>query len=48
MGDTVQAEKDVQVIYLDPLNRGDYDKDSYIEGMKRNIALLEQAFSNEQ
>lgn len=44
MGDTVQAETDVQVIYLDPLNRGDYDKDSYINGMTQNIELLEQAF----
>jgi zinc transport system substrate-binding protein len=44
MAQTVQQEADVTVIYLDPLNRGDYDKDSYLEGMTRNIELLEQAF----
>lgn len=44
MGDTVMAESDVSVIYIDPLTRGDYDKDSYINGMKRNIKLIEAAF----
>jgi zinc transport system substrate-binding protein len=44
MAQTVQQEADVTVVYLDPLNRGDYDKDSYLEGMTRNIELLEQAF----
>jgi zinc transport system substrate-binding protein len=44
MAETVQQEADVQVIYLDPLNRGDYDRDSYIDGMSRNIELLEAYF----
>jgi zinc transport system substrate-binding protein len=44
MAETVQQEEDVTVVYLDPLNRGDYDPDSYLEGMERNMELLEQAF----
>jgi zinc transport system substrate-binding protein len=48
MAETLQKETDVTVIYLDPLNRGDYDKDSYLEGMTRNIELLEQAFGGQE
>jgi zinc transport system substrate-binding protein len=48
MAETVQKEADVDVIYLDPLNRGDYDKDSYIDGMSRNIDLLEAYFGGHQ
>lgn len=44
MGDTVTKETDVSVLYLDPLNRGDYDKDSYISGMTKNMDILEEAF----
>ena len=43
MCDMVQKEVDVTVIYLDPLNRGDYEKDSYIEAMSRNIELIKEA-----
>ena len=43
MGDTVSKEKDVMVIYIDPLNRGDYDKDSYIKGMTNNIKIISDA-----
>ena len=45
MGDTVLRETDVNVVYIDPLNRGDYDKDSYINGMEKNIELIKNAFS---
>ncbi len=45
MGDTVSRETDVNVVYIDPLNRGDYDKDSYINGMEKNIELIRNAFS---
>ncbi len=45
MGDTVSRETDVNVVYIDPLNRGDYDKDSYIDGMEKNIELIKNAFS---
>ena len=46
MCNTVQKEVDVTVIYLDPLNRGDYEADSYIEGMTHNIDLIKTAFSD--
>ena len=42
MGDTVEKETDAKVVYLDALNRGDYDADSYIKGMSANIDLIEQ------
>ena len=45
MGDTVSRETDVNVVYIDPLNRGNYDKDSYIDGMEKNIELIRNAFS---
>ena len=45
MGDTVSRESDVNVVYIDPLNRGEYDKDSYLEGMEHNIELIEDAFT---
>ena len=45
MGDTVSRETDVHVVYIDPLNRGDYDKDSYLDGMERNIELIKEAFT---
>jgi zinc transport system substrate-binding protein len=48
MAETVQKEAEVQVVYLDPLNRGDYDPDSYLDGMSRNIDLLEQVFGGQQ
>lgn len=40
MAETVSKETNVSVIYIDALNRGDYDKDSYIEGMSNNIKAL--------
>jgi zinc transport system substrate-binding protein len=44
MGNMMEEETDVSVIYLDTLTRGTYDADSYINGMKQNIALLREAF----
>ena len=44
MCEMVQKEADVEVIYLDPLNRGEYDKDSYIVGMRNNLKLIGDAF----
>ena len=44
MGDTIRKESDAKVLYLDPLNRGTYEKDSYINGMKKNMEILEEAF----
>lgn len=45
MCETIQNETDVTVIYLDSLNRGEYEADSYIEAMNRNIRLLKNAFA---
>ena len=45
MGDTVSRETDVHMVYIDPLNRGEYDKDSYLNGMERNIELIKEAFT---
>lgn len=44
MCEMIQKEADVEVIYLDPLNRGEYDADSYIEGMKNNLKFISEAF----
>ncbi|MCD8046683.1 MAG: metal ABC transporter substrate-binding protein [Clostridiales bacterium] len=44
MGDTVEAEADVDVIYLDTLTRGDYDADSYLDGMRANLELIREAY----
>ena len=44
-GDTVWRETDVHVMYIDPRNRGEYDKDSYLDGMEHNIELIKEAFT---
>lgn len=41
---TIQKEADVEVYYLDTLVRGEYDLDSYINGMQENIRILQEAF----
>ena len=46
MCDLVQKETDVTVIYLDPLNRGEYEADSYIKNMAKNMELLREALEN--
>ena len=48
MGNTVEKETEVKVLYIDPLNKGEYDKDSYIEGMQKNIDILKAAFSGKE
>ena len=40
MCNLIQKEVDVEVIYLDPLTRGEYTSDSYLEAMKENMAKL--------
>jgi zinc transport system substrate-binding protein len=37
MGALISSEADVQVLYLDTLNRGDYSADSYLDGMQKNF-----------
>ncbi len=44
MCELVQKEADVEVIYLDPLNRGEYKADSYLEGMRENLKLIREMF----
>ena len=44
MCEMVQKEADVEVIYLNPLNRGEYEADSYIEGMRSNLKLIYEVF----
>ena len=44
MGNTVEGESDAQGVYLDPLTRGNYEKDSYLDAMENNMELLEKAF----
>ncbi|MCD8216474.1 MAG: metal ABC transporter substrate-binding protein [Clostridiales bacterium] len=44
MGDTVEAEADITVIYLDTLTRGDYDPDSYLDAMRENLDLIREAY----
>lgn len=46
MCEMVQKEADVKVVYLDPLNRGEYKADSYLEGMRKNLKLIRETFSN--
>ncbi len=44
MCEMVQKEADVEVIYLDPINRGEYDADSYMDAMRNNMKLIREAF----
>lgn len=43
MGNTVEAETQAQVCYLDTLVRGDYEADSYLKAVRNNINVLKQA-----
>ena len=43
MCDLIQKEVDVEVIYLDPLTRGEYGADSYLDAMRENMKKLQQA-----
>lgn len=43
MGNTVEAETDCQVYYLDSLVRGEYEKDSYLTAMQNNIDIMKAA-----
>lgn len=47
MCETIQNEVDVQLVYLDTLNRGEYLKDSYLKGMLENIKSMEEALLQE-
>lgn len=47
MAQTVQRSADIRVLYLDTLNRGDYDPDSYLTGMHHNLELMRQLAETE-
>ena len=44
MAETILNEDDVEVmvLYLDPLNKGNYARDSYLYGMQANIDLIRE------
>ncbi|MEG0804798.1 MAG: metal ABC transporter substrate-binding protein [Lachnospiraceae bacterium] len=44
LGDVIEKETTAQVLYLNPLVRGAYEKDAYLKGMEDNIAILKEAF----
>jgi zinc transport system substrate-binding protein len=39
----IQKEVDVEIIYLDPLTRGEYKADSYLDAMGENIERIKDA-----
>ncbi|MFG6383247.1 MAG: metal ABC transporter substrate-binding protein [Lachnospiraceae bacterium] len=43
MGETVEKETDSKVYYLDTLVRGNYETDSYLTAMQKNIDIIKQA-----
>ena len=46
MGDVVDAESVAKTIYIDPLTRGEYYEDSYIDHMNENIDILERTLTD--
>ena len=44
LADAVSRETDARVYVLDSLVSGNYDADSYITGMEKNLETLQQAF----
>lgn len=46
MCEMVQKEADVEVIYLDSLNRGEYQAWTYLEGMRNNLKLISEVFQD--
>lgn len=42
MCNLIQKEVDVEIIYLDPLTRGEYDADSYLDAMRDNIEQIKE------
>ncbi|MCI8483393.1 MAG: zinc ABC transporter substrate-binding protein [Lachnospiraceae bacterium] len=47
MGEMIEKETDCKVYYLDTLVRGDYDNDSYLTGMQKNIEILQKILEEE-
>lgn len=40
--ETIQSEIDIKIVYIDPLTRGEYKKDAYLEGMKQNLEAIKE------
>ena len=47
MCNTIEKEVPVQVIYLNPLNKGDYHPDSYLVAMEENMNKIQALLENE-
>lgn len=43
MGDTIQSEADIKVLYLDPITRGEYEANAYLKAMQENIDMIHHA-----
>ena len=46
MCNLIQKEVEVEIIYLDPLTRGEYDVDGYLHAMRENINRIKNIVSN--
>lgn len=42
MAELVQKQCNIPVLYLEPLTRGEYKMDAYIEGMQRNLDIVKE------
>lgn len=47
MGNTVEAETNAEVCYLDTLVRGDYQADSYLKSVRENIETLKRVLETD-
>ncbi|MCR4955467.1 MAG: metal ABC transporter substrate-binding protein [Lachnospiraceae bacterium] len=47
LGTTVKKERDVEVLYIDTLTRGDYNRHRYVEGMQANLDLIKELIERE-
>lgn len=45
MGNTIERETDAKVCYLDTMVRGEYEADSYLKAMEKNIRMIREAFT---
>lgn len=48
MGEMAEKETECKVYYLDTLVRGDYENDSYLTGMQKNIEILWQMLKEDE
>lgn len=48
MAETIQKERTIPVLYLNPLTRGEYEAGSYLEKMEGNMDLLRRYLEEKQ